>query len=114
MKSVLLACAIALSAAVPGAALADDPSDPAMRNADARARDAAIIKRLNQQQLAQVRQRDAGYAEGWRAWRVGGGMREADARAENARRGAAYEREMAAWRRAVAACEAGRREYCGG
>ena len=114
MKSVLLACAIALSAAVPGAALADDPSDPAMRNADARARDAAIIKRLNQQQLAQVRQRDAGYAEGWRAYRESGGASSADSGAENARRRVEYQREMAAWRRAVAACQAGRWEYCGG
>lgn len=105
MKTSLLACALALGIAlVPTAASADDPRDPSMRSAEARARDKAIIKRLNQEQLAYVRQRDAQYAEGWREHREGPRI--------NASRQAQYEREMAAWRRAVAKCRAGDREFC--
>lgn len=100
-----LAGALALGlAAVPSPVLADDPKDPAMRDASARARDAAIIKRLNEEQLKYVRERDARYAEGWRAYR--------DAPRENARRQAEHEREMAAWRHAVKMCQNGRHEYC--
>ena len=105
MKTSLLACALALGIAlVPVAASADDPRDPSMRSAEARARDKAIIKRLNQEQLAYVERRDARYAGGWRAWRNGPQV--------NAARQAQYERDMAAWRRAVAKCRAGYREYC--
>lgn len=105
MKTGLFACALALGIAlVPAAASADDPHDPAMRSAAARARDKAIIKRLNQEQLAYVQNRDARYAEGWRASRNGPQV--------NASRQAQYEREMAAWRRAVARCRAGYHEYC--
>ena len=100
-----LALGIAL---VPATAMADDPRDPAMRSAEARARDRAIIKRLNQEQLAYVQNRDAHYAEGWRAYREGDreGPRVAPARA------AQYDHAMAAWRRAVAKCNAGYYEYC--
>jgi hypothetical protein len=104
MKSVRFAAAVVLSFALAAPALADDPNDPAMRNAAARARDAAIIKRLNQAQLAQVRERDAGYAEGWAAYRRGPQV----PAAEQAR----YEREMADWRHAVAACRSGDWRYC--
>ena len=46
-------CALALGKAlVPTVASTDDPRDPAMRSAAARARDKAIIKRLNLEQLA--------------------------------------------------------------
>ena len=96
-----LALGIAL---VPATAMADDPRDPAMRSAEARARDRAIIKRLNQEQLAYVQNRDAHYAEGWRAYREG--PRVAPARA------AQYDHAMAAWRRSVAKCNAGYYEYC--
>ncbi|WP_313802898.1 hypothetical protein [Sphingobium sp.] len=91
-------------ALLPAAALADDPRDPTMRSAAARARDRAIIKRMNQQQLAYVRQRDARNRP---TYRVTQGERDRyeDARAE-------YARRMAAWRHAVAACNAGRWEYC--
>lgn len=106
MRIGLLGCALALSAALlPSAALADDPHDPAMRNATARARDRAIIKRMNQQQLAYVRQRDA---RQWRAQRDAQRERDgtyADARAE-------YADRMRAWRHAVAACNAGQWDYC--
>lgn len=105
MKTGLFACALALGIAlVPTAASADDPRDPAMRSAEARARDKATIKRLNEEQLARVRQRDARYAEGWRAYRTGPRV--------DAGRQAQYEREMTAWRRAVARCRAGDRAYC--
>ena len=105
MKPGPFACARALGIAlVPVAAAADDPRDPSMRSAEARARDKAIIKRLNQEQLAHVRQRDARYAEGWRAYRNGPQL--------NAARQAQYDREIAAWRRAVAKCNAGYREFC--
>lgn len=106
MKTGLFAGALALGIAlVPAAASADNPNDPTMRSAEARARDKAIIKRLNQDQLAHVQSRDARYATGWRAWREGPQV--------NAARQAQYEREMAAWRRAVARCRAGYREFCG-
>jgi hypothetical protein len=105
MNNRLLAGALALGVAlVSTAALADDPNDPSMRSAAARARDKAIIKRLNEEQLAYVRKRDARYAQGWRATR--------DAAAINAANRARYQRDMAAWRRAVRLCQAGRREYC--
>jgi hypothetical protein len=105
-KSSLFACALAMGAALlPAAALADDPRDPSMKSAAARARDSAETRRLNQGQLSYVRDRDA---------RIIGDHREAqgeidrdyaDARAD-------YSRKMAAWRQAVAACNAGQRAYC--
>ncbi|QGN54250.1 hypothetical protein [Novosphingobium sp. Gsoil 351] len=105
MNTRLFAGALALGIAfVSTAAVADDPRDPSMRSPAARARDKAIIKRLNEDQLAYIQQRDARYAEGWRAYREGPRV--------NASRQAQYEREMAAWRRAVAKCRAGYREYC--
>lgn len=98
--------ALALGAALlPVAALADDPRDPSMRSAAARARDSAIIKRMNQDQLAYVRGRDADRMQTFRATRGQRDARYADSRS-------AYERKMAAWRHAVAACRAGRWEYC--
>jgi uncharacterized protein YgbK (DUF1537 family) len=105
MRIDLLGCALALGAALLStAALADDPHDPMMRSAAARARDRAIIKQMNQQQLAYVRQRDAKSGQSYRE-----AQRErdtyADARAE-------YAQKMKAWRRAVAACNAGQWEYC--
>ena len=99
-------CALAMGAALlPAAALADDPHDPTMRSAAARARDRAIIKQLNQQQLAYVRQRDAKSRQAYRDAQSERDTSYASARAE-------YARKMAAWRRAVAACNAGRWEYC--
>ena len=71
-----------------------------MRSAEARARDKAIIRKLNLDQAAYVRQRDARQAAGWKAYK--------DYPAQKA----AYERRMAEWRRAVRLCESGRYEYC--
>jgi len=100
------ACALAMGAALlPAAALADDPRDATMRNPAVRARDRAITRRMNQEQLAYVLQRDASSAHTYREPRSEGDEAYADARAE-------YGRELAAWRRAVAACNAGRWEYC--
>lgn len=105
MRAGLFRYALAVGAALlPTGALADDPHDPTMRSAAARARDRAIIKRMNQQQLAYVRQRDAKQMQAYREAQRGRGSY-ADARAE-------YEQDMRAWRRAVAACNAGRWEYC--
>lgn len=111
-----MVCAALVVALVPATAWADDPNDPAMRSAAARARDRAIIRQLNLQEAARVRERDARYAEGWRTYR------EADRdysssdhrRAMNDYAGdrAQYERDMARWRRAVAACRAGDYSAC--
>ena len=100
------ACALAMGAALlPAAALADDPRDSTMHNPAGRARDAAITRRMNQAQLAYVRHRDATSLRAQRtAWSEHDGTY-ADARAE-------YARDIAAWRHAVAACNAGRWEYC--
>jgi hypothetical protein len=106
IKLGLFVGALALGGVVlPGAALADNPRDPTMRSAAARARDRAIIRQLNEEQLAYVRRRDAGRMKAFRAARAGRDERYAEARAEHARK-------MAAWRHAVAACRAGRWEYC--
>lgn len=90
---------------LPAVAHADDPHDPTMRSAAARARDRAIIRRMNQDQLAYVRRRDAHRMQTYRLAQNTRDARYADARAE-------YERKMAAWRRGVAACNAGHWEYC--
>jgi hypothetical protein len=118
MRVLLFACAAL--AAMPVAAWADDPHDPAMRTAAARARDREIIRQLNLAELAHVRERDARYAEGWRAARANGDDQEYSARSRDYQRDVAdssrsrtqYERDMAAWRRAVAACRAGDSSAC--
>ncbi len=85
---------------MPASVLADDPNDPTMRSAAARAKDRAMTRELNMGQLRHVQQRDAGYAKGWQAQR------------DYPRQQAEYERRMAEWRRAVRLCESGRHEYC--
>jgi hypothetical protein len=106
MRTGLLGCALALGAALlPTTALADDPHDPTMRSAAARARDRAIIKQMNQQQLAYVRERDAKSRQAYREAQNAARDTYADARAE-------YAHKMRAWRHAVAACNAGHWEYC--
>lgn len=106
--------------AVPSVALADDPYDPQLRTQAAREWDRAIIRKLNQQELARVRERDALYAQGWAAWKAHKGRehneRMADRRDDERDHADArddYEQRMAEWRRAVAACREGRYEYCG-
>ena len=125
MKGYQVACVAVFAVIIPAAALADDANDSTMRNAAARARDREIIRQLNLQELAKVQERDARYAQGWRAWpgENGNGSAEAanDARSRDyerdmdryARNRAQYERQMAAWRRTVAACHAGDYLACG-
>lgn len=122
MRERLFLCALALGAAsLPAIALADDPNDPTMQSSAARARDRAIIRRLNQNELAYVRQRDARYAEGWQNYRNRGASSEDHARRldeyERANQRYApdqrkYQRRMAEWRRDVAACRAGDYSAC--
>ena len=107
MKISSLICAAMVAAMVPVAAQADDRNDPAMRNAEARARDREITQGLNRQALSRARAQNARDAEGWRAYKGKGA-----ADAAYARDRAQYEREMAAWRRAVAACRAGNYAAC--
>ncbi len=103
MKVAGLLAVLAL-ALVPSTAMADDPNDPDMRDPRNRARDRAIIKQMNLDQLAYVRKRDAGYAR----------QRGANARrqADYAQARARHDQDMAAWRRAVAMCRSGHYEYC--
>ena len=124
MRVNLVACAAIAAAMMPAAALADDPHDPTMRSAAARARDHEIIRQLNLQELAKVRRRDAQYAEERRAAREDGSSpatnseylaRSQDherAMADYARRRARYERELAEWRNAVAECRQGNYSAC--
>lgn len=103
MKLQLLAGALALGCiTMPSVALADDPNDPTMRSAAARAKDRAIIRKLNLDQAAYVKARDARQAKGWAAYKAYPAKR------------AAHERRMAEWRRAVRMCENGHHEYCDG
>lgn len=96
-------------------ALADDPRDLAMRSADERARDKAVIRRINQEQAALVRDRDARLAgenaesRGYAA--RGSGDYEA-AQRDYAEQRRAYDQAMAAWRSDVSACRAGYYEHC--
>jgi outer membrane biogenesis lipoprotein LolB len=91
MSERLMLCALALSAALlPACAMADDPNDPTMQTSPARTHDRATVRRLNQNQLDYVRHRDAGYAQDQKQ----------------------YLRQMAEWRRAVAACRAGDYSAC--
>ncbi len=122
MKSAGILAVLALTL-FPSAAMADDPNDPDMRDPRARAHDREIIKQLNRNQLAHVRERDARYADGWKAYREAknGTGSYARARADNDRQQAEYarkrdlhEQDMAAWRHAVAMCRAGHDEYCDG
>lgn len=121
---------LALSAqAFSGTARADDPND--RMSPEDIARDAAIIRKLNRDQLDYVRKRDAQYASGWKAYRDNHGgddsgeqdyADEDDYQASQreyagqsrayaqARRD--YEADLAQWRRDVAACRAGDYSRC--
>lgn len=118
MKVNLYVCAVLVAAMMPSNAAADDPRDPTMRSAEARARDRAIIRQLNLEEGVRVRQRDARNAQRLRAARMDAAEyadRSQDHRravASYARSRAQYEREMAEWRRAVAACRAGDYSAC--
>lgn len=115
MKNRILFAAIAvsmLSTAAP--ALADDPNDPDMQTRAAREADAAIIRQLNLEQAAYVRERDARLYEENRAYREQP-AREAEYRRDldrYERSRSEYEAELEAWRRAVRLCRDGYYEYC--
>ena len=114
-------CAAIVAMMVPAVALADDPRDPAMRNAAARARDANATRQLNLAESAMVQQRDA---PGRHVVRADGSYEVAPsdyaasmrdhqrAMSDYTRSRAQYERQMAAWRHAVAACQAGDYSAC--
>ncbi|WCT76581.1 hypothetical protein [Novosphingobium humi] len=133
MKAYLAGLAVMVAVCAPQVAMADDPRDPAMRSAAARARDRAEIQRLNRNQLEYVRRRDAGYAKDWAAYNAAQGQGQGryaprsdyeetayDTPAGDARRDAAayqqsrrqYEQDLAAWRHAVTQCRNGNYEYC--
>lgn len=99
MRTLVISGALALGT-IASPTLADDPRDPSMQSRAAREADAAEIRRLNNEQAAYVKRRDAEYAKGWQAYR-----QHPQAQAE-------YARRMAEWRRAVRLCESGRYEYC--
>jgi len=119
-KISVLFCGAVVAAMAPAAALADNPHDPAMRNADARARDAAATRELNRKENARVVERGVT----WRMVRVADRDEAADGdyaaavrdherdMAAYRRDRARYERDMAEWRRAVAACNAGDYTAC--
>jgi hypothetical protein len=118
-----------------GTARADDPND--RMSPEDIARDAAIIRKLNRDQLEYVRKRDAQYASGWKAYdraNGGGDDRYAESRDDEddyqtSRRDYAdqspsyesrayaqarrdYEADLAQWRRDVNACRAGDYSRC--
>ena len=109
MKYRLVAGAVALAvAAFSSPGLADDPNDALLsRSAAARAKDKAVIRQLNINELNRVRARDARYAKDWVAY----GQQPAR-QAEYERERAAYEKKMSAWREAVRRCRAGDYSYC--
>lgn len=120
MKIDVLICGAIVAAMVPAAALADDPHDPAMRNAAARALDSAKTRELNRQENERVVRTGVR----WHVVRSGSveepgddgyaaALRDHDrAMDQYGRDRARYERQMAEWRRAVAACEAGDYSAC--
>ena len=97
-------CAMALCA-FSSPATADDPHDKAMQNAAAHVADSASTKRSNQAELSYVHRRDADSMQSYDGGRVEGATSYARARAD-------YERRLASWRHAVAACTAGQWDYC--
>lgn len=122
MKPILLSAALALGlAALPAAVLADDPNDPEMQDPAKRAADAAMIRKLNLDMLAQVQARQAQQQAGWQAYKEFP-QRQAEYEAAMARYQQSqaafadsrshYEAEVAAWRQAVERCKAGEVQYC--
>jgi len=133
VKAYPLFCAAMVATMIPAMALADDPRDPTMRSAAARARDSETTRQLNLDERTMVRERDARQMQQMRGWRardddsydVADGeytarAQDYAARSQNherdmsdyARNRARYERDMAAWRHAVAACRDGDYAAC--
>lgn len=112
MKIALLLGMALATVSLPSIALADDPNDPTMRSSAARARDREAIRQLNLREAARVRERDARYAESWNNSQSYSAPRYEGGDNSYARSRAQYERELAEWRHAVAACRAGDYDYC--
>ena len=96
---IWLVAAAATTTMLPQGALADNPRDPTM-TPEAIARDREIIRKMNLDQLAYVRDRDAGYAAGWRnhaGAQTAAPRQEADAYGTRNR---AYEQDLARYREA--------------
>lgn len=89
-------------------ASADDPNEKL--SPQELALDRATVRRLNNEQLASVRQRDARYAMGWRAYDSQHGSSSKQVKYAQAQR--QYEADLARWRRDVAACRAGDYSRC--
>lgn len=112
MRAFALICGVVVAAMMPVAAQADDPHDPAMRNAAARARDSARTRELNRQENTRLVRTGVRWGA---PHTVGGEAADQDYQrdmAEYRRRRARYEADMAQWRHAVAACEAGDYAAC--
>lgn len=127
----LMALALGL-AAFPAAALADDPNDPGMQTNAAIAADKELIRQMNLDMLAQVKARDADYAQGWADYaraknnaQYSTDAYEQKLAAYNAKMAAYnedqaryaqdrsnYEQAMVDWRADVTACRAGDRSSC--
>lgn len=99
-------------ALAPISAWADDPHDPEMQSPAALARDRALTRQLNLGELARVRKRDAGMFAAYNDRRDAASSAHQQAMDDYARDRAQYERDMARWRRAVAACRAGDYDAC--
>lgn len=115
MKKLLLAGMAAAGLVVTATpALADDPKDPDMQTAEARAADAAIIRQLNIEQAQFVSERDARLAEGWRRHREFPAelARYEDELSQYEQSRAEYEARLVAWRQAVQRCREGQWDYC--
>ena len=126
MRTHIIFAALAFgAAALPGAAMADDPRDPEMQSEQAVALDRAKVRQLNLDMLAQVTARDAGYAAAWKQYEEAKANEAQHAEAYRIRMAAylqqqsryaadrqSYEQAMEDWRRDVAACRAGDRTAC--
>ena len=134
MRAYPLFCAAIVATMIPAMALADDPRDPTMRSAAARARDSETTRQLNLAAGALVRERDAREMQRMQGWRdapaddgyevaardYAARSRDYSARSQDheremsdyARNRARYEQDMAAWRHAVAACRDGDYAAC--
>jgi hypothetical protein len=134
MRAYPLFCAAIVATMIPSMALADDPRDPTMRSAAARARDSETTRQLNLAAGALVRERDARQMQRMQGWHDAQGddgyaaaaqdyaarSQDYTARSQDherdmsdyARNRARYERDMAAWRHTVAACRDGDYAAC--
>lgn len=110
-------CAALAASLLSTAAMADNPKDPSMRDPAALARDREGTRQLNLTALRDVRAREARGELGWRPARTSAeyaahSYDDRQASSDYARDRARYERDMAAWRRAVATCRAGDYSAC--